>query len=248
MTHKKRSLEVTFRVALGLIIVIIGGAIITKACAPSNDCLHHASARLNILLDRSARYNEFKRKNLDRTIGDLVRGAQSNSQINVFYMTDDGERPKTVISLCRPNNVNVWVGDPDEVRFQIRKYVTEAIRKVTDLPHARHPQAPLVETLDTLSRDRLLAEENGQNQVYIFSPMMQNSVNGTLSSCTTLTPPRLPNLEPYVSAVSQFYRDVPVHIFELVGGNSETPNRSVRRCVRMFWEATLPNIASWQPL
>jgi hypothetical protein len=239
--------QVLFRVALALIGIVIVGAIVVRVTAPSDDCINHASERVNIVLDRTKPYSAHDRLDLDKAVGAVVRASKSNAQINVFYMNQDGDNPKTVLSLCRPNRVNELGGDPEEVEFELQRRVVDTIRRTIDLPLRAAAATPIVETLDTLSRERLVSSDNGQNSIFIFSDMVQSSPNGSLVKCrsTVAISPR--GLDPYVGRVKRFYANVPTHIYAIVRDPSRVRDLPAPECLRVFWENVLPNL-TWEPL
>lgn len=245
--HKELSLRVAFIIAVGIIVLVVVGALYENLTAPSIDCIRHASSRLNIVLDRTKPYSDIQKLNLDKSVGDIIRSAAGNAQINVFFMTDDGDRPRTVLSICRPNNENALTGDPEESTYELQRKVIDTIRKVVDLPLRDTQRHPIVETLDTLSRERLISAENGPNSMFIFSDMVQDSDNGSLRGCVGDVP-SVAELDSYTEKVSEFYQNIPFSVFVLVRGPANQKRIPSERCVRLFWEHTLPDIKSWEPL
>jgi hypothetical protein len=237
-----------FGIALVLIALLVGGAVFLNLTAPSADCATHASARVNIVLDRTRPYSPIQKLNLDKSVAQIVKSAPSNAQINVFYITPDGDQPKTVLSLCRPNDVNVLTGDPEEVSFQLQREVVDSIRKIVDLPLKKASESPIVETLDTLSREKLISGDNGPNAMYLFSDMIQNSENGSLLGCTSRGPGQISHLSEYSDRVAQFYSDVPFHVIIIVRNPAKERNIPSASCLRLFWEKALPDIKTWDPL
>lgn len=243
-----RPRKIFFSIAVMIIVFVLVGAIGVSLMKPSDDCVNHASSRVNIILDRTGFYSEIQKLNLDKSVASIVKAAKQNAQINVFYMTDDGDRPKTVLSLCRPNDVSPITGDPEEFQLELQHNIIDPIRKVIDLPLRKTNQVPIVETLDTLSRERLIAVDNGANSVYIFSDMIQNSKAGSLLNCSTAYKPE-PALQSYSDRVRQFYSDVPVGVFAIVRNPSRYPGLPSSRCLRLFWESVLGgSIKSWEPI
>ncbi len=162
-------------------------------------------------------------------------------------MNQDGDDPKTVLSLCRPNRVNELGGDPEEVEFELQRHVVDTIRRTIDLPLHAAAATPIVETLDSLSRERLVSSDNGQNSIYIFSDMIQSSVNGSLTSCRSYASASARGLNPYVGRVKQFYANVPAHVYAIVRDPSRVRDLPTPECLRVFWENVLPNL-TWEPL
>jgi hypothetical protein len=241
--------KLLFWIAVAIIAIVVSGAFYIHLTAPSEDCANDASARINVLLDRTRPYSDIQKLNLDKAVAEIVKTAQPNAQINVFYMTDDGDRPKTVLSLCRPNDVNALTGDPQEWTFQLQHTIIDPVRKIIDLPLRRTERAPIVETLDTLSRERLVSENNGPNSMYIFSDMIQRSENGSLFGCkSSFDPQSASSLSTYTDKVRQFYAEIPFHVFAIVRNPAKEADLPSSRCLRLFWESTLPDIKTWEPL
>lgn len=245
--HKELGLRIGFIIAVGIIVLVVVAAVYENITAPSIDCIRHASSRLNIVLDRTKPYSDIQKLNLDKSVGDIIRSALGNAQINVFFMTDDGDRPRTVLSICRPNNENALTGDPEESTYELQRKVIDTIRRVVDLPLRDTKRHPIIETLDTLSREKLVSAENGPNNMFMFSDMVQDSENGSLRGCAGNLP-RLAELDPYTEKVSDFYQDIPFSVFVLVRGSANKKRIPSERCVRLFWEHALPDIKSWEPL
>ena len=239
--------KVLFPAAIMIIAIVAVGAAYFRLTAPSDDCVNHASERVNIVLDRTKPYSPHDRLDLDKSVGSVIRTSKSNAQINVFYMNQDGDNPKTVLSLCRPNRVNAFGGDPEQVEYELQRRVVDTIRKTIDLPMHPSSATPILETLDTLSRERLLASDNGPNSLHIFSDMVQSSENGRLDGCTSINALRLDGLAAYVSRVKQFYGSIPVHVYAIVRNPSKIRNLPSAACLRLFWENTLPAL-TWEPL
>ena len=233
--------------ALCVIALVLGTAFYVSVTEPSSDCMHHASSRVNIVLDRTKPYSAIQKLNLDKSVGEIIRSAAGNAQVNVFFMTDNGDRPRTVLSICRPNTYNSLTGDPEASMYELQRKVIDTIRKVVDLPLRDTQNHPIVETLDTLSRETLISGENGTDSMVIFSDMIQDSNNGSLRGCAG-DEPRLPRLDPYTEKVSEFYQNIPFNIFVLVRNPANQRGAPSERCVRLFWEHTLPHIGGWQPL
>jgi len=248
VNRESRTQRILFQVAVGIILLVGVTVVYVQVTAPSEDCVNHATARVTIILDRTSSYSKIQRLNLDKTVAEIVRGAPSNAQINVFYMTKDGGQPRTVLSLCRPNDVNPINGDPDDFRFWLQRKVVDQIRKVIDLPIGNGEHAPIVETLDTLSRERLLSRDNGPDAIYLFSGMIQNSPNGSLDGCMAPGQERTQGLAVYIADVQQFYRGTPFYVYELLRNPPQEQPAAVRACIRLFWEHVLPEVKSWEPL
>jgi hypothetical protein len=229
---------------------------------PAPDCRVRPSEQINIVFDKTKGYSETQAHSVDRTVVELLTRAADNAEINLYYVTRRGDQPHLVLNECRPfTRTNALVGDPEQQQRTFRRLVIKKVKEVIDLRFGAAAPAPIIESLATISRQRIVTaklEQQTPVEFDIYSDMLQESPNASLAlpprnggsapvntdpkRCTSTAAARSPEFKGLYTDVKQLFRDVPVHVYALHRDVSPWPRYPGEQCVRVFWEETFPHL------
>ena len=180
--------------------------------------------------------------------------AADNAEINLYYVTGRGDQPYLVLNECRPSTrANPLTGDPAEQERNFRRLVVRKLKEKIDLRFGPRSPAPLIESLATISRQRIVTskiEQQTRVEFDIYSDMVQDSANASLSSavrCTSTTAAKSPDFKGTYTDVKRLFRGLPVNVYALHRDAAAWPNYPGERCVRTFWEDVFPHL-TWMTI
>lgn len=216
---------------------------------PATDCHHQTGQQVNIIFDKTKHYEPTQANSIDRLLKEVLEGAQDGAEVNVYYFTRSAEQPHNTFSTCKPyTHGNPFFVDTDQEQKLFEAVVRDVKRKI-DVRYQWPSSAPLVESLATISRERIVTanlEKNSQVVFYIFSDMVQDSPEGSLLDCrlqggrSELTDLRMsrdsPRFREMRDNLERFFSAIPVSVFLI----HREPSRHspTEQCLRIFWENT----------
>jgi hypothetical protein len=257
----KRIFSVTLPL-LGLLFVTVAAV---HVISPP-DCHEQPPEQMNIVFDKTNGYSPTQAHSVDRTLVELLNRAADHAEINLYYITSNGERPDLVLSECKPTTRgNPLFVDVEEQKRAFRRLVVTKLKKYIDQHFQPRGPAPILESLATIGRQRIVTaklELHVPTEFDLYSDMVQDSKNASLArpgagdgaaepadgeSCTSGSSARSDAFAPLYADVKRFYRDVPVNVFAIHRDPSTSPRYPGERCIRSFWEGTFPHL-TWMTL
>ena len=250
-----------FAVTIPLFVIFfISLAVFKLMQAPS--CHDAPPEQINIVFDKTKGYSPTQAHSVDRTLVDLLQRAADNAEINLFYITSNGDRPHLVFNECKPTTrTNPFLGDPQQQQRNFRRLVIKRVKEVIDLHYEPLAPAPLIESLATISRENILTsklEQHVRVEFDIYSDMVQDSKNASLARpppgngspraatdpthCTSSFAARSVGFNDLYIDMKQVFRDVPVNVYGIYRDPTVWPRYPGERCVRTFWEGTFPHM------
>jgi hypothetical protein len=223
---------------------------------PPSDCHHRSAEQVNIVFDKTKTYGATQANSIDRLLKEVLEGAADGAEINIFYFTHSAEQPHNTFSTCKPHtHGNPLLVDAEQEGKLFRAVVREVKRKI-DVRYQWPSSAPLVESLATISRERIVTanlERGGRANFYLFSDMIQDSPEGSLAGCKLHSPRsgRLSDLQLIRESerfqatrarIERFYEQIQVAVFAIhreAGGANPS-----EECLRTFWQNTFHRL-SW---
>jgi hypothetical protein len=234
---------------------------------PRPNCHDRPSEQIDIVFDKTKSYSPTQAHSIDRTLVELLTRAADNAEINLYYVTRRGDQPYLVLNECRPSTrANPLLGDPDQQQRDFKRLVIRKLKEKIDLRFGPRSPAPLLESLATISRQRIVTskiEQQTRVEFDIYSDMVQDSQNASLAHsprdgssaasgtdtkrCTATSAARSPEFKGLYTDVKQLFRDVPVHVYGIHRDASARPPYPGEQCVRAFWEDVFPHL-TWMTL
>jgi hypothetical protein len=231
------------------------------------NCHDTPAAQVNIVFDKTKGYSPTQAHSIDRTLVELLQRAADNTEINLYYVTSNGDRPHLVLNECKPTTrTNPLLGDPQQQQRNFRRLVIKRLKEKIDLHYGALAPAPLVESLATISRETIFTskiEQHVRVEFDIFSDMVQDSKNASLARppprngsgrkaidpkyCTSSFAARSVGFNDLYTDVKQVFRDVPVNVYGIYRDPTGWPRYPGERCLRTFWEGTFPHV-TWTTL
>lgn len=240
-----RSSKIIFAVA-ALLGVIFGGFLLYTALSEKPSCHVRPTEQINIVFDKTKRFSSTQAHSVDRTIVEILSNAAADAEINLFYISADGDRPFLVLNVCKPNTrVSRFVGDPKQKLREFQRAVIDKVKKYIDLRFMPPSRAPIVESLDTLSRERIVTAQLEQRtavKFFIYSDMLQSSRGASLESCREQPPGESPGFKTVHATVKRFFEDIPVEIYAFHRDPATFPRYPAEKCLRRFWEDTFSHL------
>lgn len=231
------------------LLVILGVVVSVKALWPEANCHSTPPQQVNIVFDKTKPYSPTQAHSIDRTLVEILTAAADNAEINMYYITSNPERPDLVLNVCKPTTRgNALFSDPAVQQHQFRLTVVKQAKHFVSLHYQRVGPAPIVESLATIARQRIVTSKLEQHvnvEFDIYSDMVQDSQGKSLSrdpgSCSPESAATAQFRDTY-GDVTQFFRDIPVHVYGIHRGAGQSPPYPGERCVRAFWESTFPHL------
>ncbi|HEV3088467.1 MAG TPA: hypothetical protein VGX96_14725 [Candidatus Elarobacter sp.] len=225
-----------------------------KALWPAASCHSGPPQQVNIVFDKTKPYSATQAHSIDRTLVEMLTVAADNAEINLYYITSDPEHPSLVLNVCKPaTRGNVFFNDVSEQQRQFRLSVVKKVKHFIDAHYQRSGAAPIIESLATIARQRIVTaklEQHVDVQFDIYSDMVQDSKGKSLSGVPASCGPQdaaTSRFRDTYGDVSQFFRDVPVHVYGIHREAAQWPRYPGERCVRAFWEPTFPHL-TWMTI
>jgi hypothetical protein len=238
-------------VAAILIALVAGAYLLFVAVTEKPGCHVRPSEQVDIVFDKTKRYSPTQAHSVDRTIREILSNAAANAEINFFYISADADRPFLVLNVCRPDTkVSRLVGDPQQQEREFQRRVVDEVKKKIDLPFMPKSPAPIIESLDTLSRERIITaqlEQRTKVEFFIYSDMVQSSRGESLENCRDRAPTESESFKAVHGNVKHFFEDIPVQVFAIHRDPATNPGFPAETCLRGFWEETFQHL-SWTPL
>jgi|SRR5665213_2877304 len=245
------------------VVFVISMAVL--AFRPHTSCHDDPSEQINIVFDKTKYYSKTQAHSVDGTLVELLTRAADNAEINLFYVTRDAARPYLVLNECKPStHGNPLLVNIEDQQNNFRRIIIDEIKRKIDLRLQYQSSAPILESLATISRERIITSKLERQKTVefdIYSDMVQDSKNVSLAgshsgagkpnSDDTVCPkpPRstTAGFKEMSADVRMFFRDVPVHIYGLHRDPSTSSRYPGERCIRMFWEPIFPHL-TWTML
>lgn len=247
---------------IGALAVAFVGLLIFVWLRPTPNCHVTPSEQVDIVFDKTRGYSPTQAHSVDNTLLEVMTRAADNAEINLYYVTSRPDLPFLVLSECRPSTRgNRIFGDPEQQERNFRRLLVQKLKKRIDLPLAPRPQSPLVESLATITRRRIVTSKLEQKirvEFDIYSDMVQDSKIASLERRALRDAPLRGAVDPKLCAVTavsrsgsftdlyndvqRFFRDVPVTVYGIYRDPLASPNYPGERCVRTFWEDAFPHL------
>ena len=238
----------------GSVIVLLFAGVAVANLWPTPDCRVSAPQQINIVFDKTKRFSETQAHSVDRTLIEILTAAADNAEINLYYITANSDKPSLVFNGCKPSTRgSALLVDKGEEQLKFQNGIVKRIKRGIDVPYQPRSAAPIIESLATISRQRIVTaklEQHTNVQFNIYSDMFQDSkgasLRGRRGSCAGPETRTLESRDAYADVVRSF-RDVPVRVYGLYRDPAQWPDYPGERCVRGFWEAAFPHL-TWMTL
>ena len=219
------------------------------------DCHDKPPQQMNIIFDKTNYYSETQAHSVDRTLVELLTRAADRAEINLYYITSRGETPYLVLSECKPTtHGNPLFVDVDQQNRNFRRLMIAKLKKKIDLHFQPRTPAPILESLETISRQRIVTAKLEQHvpvEFNIYSDMVQDSENASLvgggDACTGAPSAPSDGFAETYAGVKRFFRDVPVTVFAIHRNRATSPGYPGGQCIRTFWEGVFPRL-TWMTI
>jgi|GEM_PF-4312967 len=241
-TEISRGHQVAFVLAICALVAFGGIVVYNEAFQKTVDCKRDPVQQVNIVFDKTKWYDSKTQvHSVDRLIREIADSADDNAEINLLYITENATKPHFKVNVCKPKvSGNPLVSSVGKAKL---KYETEVIAKLKDAIdlHYMYPApAPILESLDTISRERIITakiERHARVEFHLFSDLVQDSKNASLRDCKRRGPRVAPGTIALEKKVRSFYRDIPVHVYAIYRNPATTPGYPGEECIRHFWES-----------
>jgi hypothetical protein len=254
-----------FLVTIPILVVFVVVMVILKFI-PHTSCHDDPAEQINIVFDKTKYYSPTQAHSVDETLVELLTRAADDAEINLFYVTRDAARPYLVLNECKPStHGNPLLVNVEDQQNNFRRIIINEIKKKIDLRLQYQSPAPILESLATISRERIITsklERQKPIEFDIYSDMVQDSKNVSLVArprsgaanagadgkiCANPLRRTSGSFNETSADARRFFSDVPVHVYGIHRDPSTSPRYPGERCVRMFWEPIFPHL-TWMTL
>jgi hypothetical protein len=227
------------------------------------NCHDRAAEQIDIVFDKTKAYSEAQSHSVDDTLKELLTRAADNAEINLYYITRDGEKAYLVLNECKPaTHGNAMFVDVNQQQREFRERIVKRVKEKIDLRFEAPTSAPILESLATISRRRIITSKIEQNirvEFDIYSDMAQDSRTVSIeglahldpsshrrdnSRCTIVVHAGADDFNDLYGRVKRFFENVPVNVYGIYRDPRTSPRYPGEYCVRKFWEGTFPHL-SW---
>jgi hypothetical protein len=243
-----------FYISIPAFVIFFAAVFYVKIFVPAPDCHSKPAEQINIVFDKTKPYSDTQAHSIDRTLVEVLTAAMDNAEINLYYITSDPEHPYLVLNQCKPaTHGNALLVDVDKQKRDFSRLVIRKVKEKIDLRFAPRSAAPIIESLSTISRQRIVTsklDDKVNVQFDLYSDMVQVSENVSLEDrnrCTSIVHGTPVDPEGVYGDVKQFFRNIPVHVYGIHRSPATFSAYPGERCIRSFWEDAFPHL-TWVAL
>lgn len=238
----------------GSAIVVLFASVGAAYLWPRADCRTSAPQQVNIIFDKTKGFSQTQAHSIDRTLVEILTAAADNAEINLYYITSNSAKPSLVFNGCKPSTRgSMLFVDKTEEQLKFRNGIVRRVKRAVDVPYQPRSAAPILESLATISRQRIVTaklEQHTDVEFDLYSDMFQESkgvsLRGRHGSCVEPPAENAQSHDAYAD-VARFFRDVQVHVYDVYRDPAQWPDHPGEPCVRAFWEGAFPHL-TWTTL